>query len=275
MEEPRYLVIPAAGLGTRMRPAYPDTPKEMLPIDGTPAIQYAVQEGLSAGLKKLVIIISKEKENIRRYFEDRKFRKSIFPHLDEKIDTMIEQCSITFLYQQKPLGEADALSLARDFVGHEVLAVMYPDNIYFPAPGALLILKSVFGHYKKDVTALFTVSNDYVEGIGNSGRVRLSHVTGDMYTIKHFYPKGDGYFIPRFKGELRACGIFIVYPHIFEYIERARDSVKTEEFTDIYFRNVMLQERELLGCRLPGRIFDIGNPRGYELCQRYRNSARS
>ncbi|UCE79729.1 MAG: 2-C-methyl-D-erythritol 4-phosphate cytidylyltransferase [Nitrospiraceae bacterium] len=274
MEEPRYLVIPAAGLGTRMRQAYSDTPKEMLPIDGLPAIQYALQEGLSAGLKKLVIIISKEKEDIRRYFEDKKFRQNMFPHLDEEIHTMIEQCSITFLYQQKPLGEADALSLAKDFVGHEVLAVMYPDNIYFPAPGALLVLKSVFGHYKKDVIALFTVSSAHAEGIGNSGRVRLSHVTGDMYKIEHFYPKGEGYFIPRFRGELRACGIFIVHPHIFEYIERARDSAKTGEFTDIYFRKVMLQEQELLGCRLPGRVYDIGNPKGYELCQHYRNSGR-
>ena len=37
--EPRYLVIPAAGLGTRMRGVDPDLPKELLPVGDKRAIQ--------------------------------------------------------------------------------------------------------------------------------------------------------------------------------------------------------------------------------------------
>lgn len=255
-----------------MRSAYPDTPKEMLLIDGIPAIQYAVQEGLSANLERLVIIISQKKEHIRRYFEEKTFRQNASSHPDEERETMLERCKITFLYQDKPQGEADALSLARDVVGNNVLAVIYPDNIFFPAPGALLTLKSVFRHYGKDIIGLCPVSHGSVSGIGNAGRVSLTHLVGDIYKIRHFFPKGEGYFIPRFKDELRACGISIVHPHIFEYIEKSRASVKNGEFTDIYFRQVMLQEQELLGCRLPGRVFDIGNPRGYEFCKHYRHT---
>jgi UTP-glucose-1-phosphate uridylyltransferase len=56
-------------------------------------------------------------------------------------------------------------------------------------------------------------------------------------------------------------------PHLFDYIERARGSLKEgEEFTDVSVRSLILQEREMLGCRLPGTLFDIGNPDGYRQC---------
>ena len=53
---PKYLIIPAAGLGTRMKSVNPDIPKEMLPVGDKPAIQYAVEEGLSADIKNIIII---------------------------------------------------------------------------------------------------------------------------------------------------------------------------------------------------------------------------
>ncbi|MCQ9166048.1 sugar phosphate nucleotidyltransferase, partial [Arthrobacter sp. STN4] len=44
----RKAVIPAAGLGTRFLPATKAMPKEMLPVVDKPAIQYVVQEAVSA-----------------------------------------------------------------------------------------------------------------------------------------------------------------------------------------------------------------------------------
>lgn len=255
-EEPLYLIIPSAGLGERMKSVDPDIPKEMLPIGNRPAIQYAVEEGLSAGIKNIVIIINRQKEIIWKYFEDKKGE--------------IERgCSITFLYQKKPMGESDAISLAEDVVGNHATAIIYPDNIYFPAPGALKILKAVFRKYRMDVFALTEVTDENAPGLGNAGRVDLSPFGADVYRIKRFHPKGEGHFVPRFKGELRACGITISGPHIFEYIRKARDLVREGEFTDMPVRNLMLDEKGLLGCRLPGTVFDIGNPKGYELCLSY------
>jgi len=250
-DEPLYLVIPAAGLGTRMRAVNPDIPKEMLPVGGKPAIQYAVEEGISAGIKDIVIIINKQKEMIRRYFED----KSKFPSV-----------SFHFLYQGKPKGESDAIALARDIVNHHCLAIIYPDNIYLPAPGALNILKRVFNQYAKDTVALMKVTDEIAPGIGNSGRVDIKPLRDEIFQIKRFLPKGEGHFTTRFKNEIRACGISISGPYIFEYIEKLRRTIKEEEFTDFPVRTMILQERGTLGCLLPGTIFDIGNPRGYELC---------
>jgi UTP--glucose-1-phosphate uridylyltransferase len=256
VDESLCLVIPAAGLGKRMRTVTPNLPKEMLPIINKPAILYAVEEGLSAGIKNIIIIINRQKEMIRKYFEDSEF-------------AIERECSITFLYQREPIGESDAIGLAEDIVGSHAMAIIYPDNIYFPAPGVLNILKAIFRKYGKDVVALMEVTNENSQGISNSGRVDLSLLENDVFLVERFYPKGEGCFVPRFKGELRTCGFTISGSHIFEYIKRLRYSIKEPEFTDVPVRSFVLNEKGLLGCRLPGTVFDIGNPQGYELCLSY------
>lgn len=267
--KPYFLVIPAAGFGTRMSDIAPGLPKELLPIGKKPAIQYTVEEGLSAGITNIVIIIRKGKESIRRYFEDVTFVRESFPDASGLMENVLNKSTITFCYQKEPLGESDAISYARNIVENRSMAVMYPDNIHFPAPGALLALKKVFGSYGQDVSALMEVNEHNAASISNAGRVNVSPLEGNVFRIERILPKGKGYFIPRFKGELRTCGISIVGPHLFDYIERARHLVAGGEFTDVPVRDLMLAERTILGCRVPGIVFDIGNPEGYELCLKH------
>ncbi|MEW6584268.1 MAG: sugar phosphate nucleotidyltransferase [Nitrospirota bacterium] len=257
IEKPQYLIIPAAGLGKRMRDVHPGMSKEMLPIGDKPAIAYAVEEGLSAGISDIVIILSRRKEDVRRYLEDS--FKSAYDPLP----------TFDFLYQKEPRGEADAISLAKEFVGDHAAAIVYPDNIYFPPPGALKILKQVFLDRKTDVVALMEVNASNAEGLGNSGKVDLEPLGDGLFRIKKFHPKGSGSYPLTSVRELRTCGISISGPHLLDYIEKAREVTGDEEFIDLHFREIMIGERELLGCLLPGTVFDIGNPKGYEQCLKY------
>ena len=50
-------VIPAAGRGTRMRPATRVVPKALLTVVDRPAIQYAVEEAARAGAREAVVIV--------------------------------------------------------------------------------------------------------------------------------------------------------------------------------------------------------------------------
>src|SRR6202012_4153088 len=62
-------VVPAAGLGTRFLPATKATPKEMLPVADKPAIQYVVEEAVSAGLKYVWLIPGLSKRSIEDFFD--------------------------------------------------------------------------------------------------------------------------------------------------------------------------------------------------------------
>lgn len=267
---PEFLVVPAAGLGTRMKKVHPELPKEMLAVGSKPAIQYTVAEGFSIGVKKIIIVISRRKNIIRRYFEEPAFRKEIYPRAAEEMELFTRECEIVFLYQEKPLGEADAIGLCRDLVDDAPLAIVYPDNLYCPAPGALQHLLPCFLRLDKDLIGLSEVTPEIRATMSNAGRVDLKPLGGDLFAIKEFLPKGAGPFVPRFAGELRACGIYISSgAHLFEAIDQARDTIEQGEFTDTPVRTLIMRQKGILGCRLPGIVFDIGNPRGYTICQQH------
>ena len=266
-DKPEFLIIPAAGLGTRMRSVGASRPKELLPVGPKPAIQYAVEEAISVGIQNIIIIINPKKEIIRRYFEDSGFGASLFPGACTEMERIRENCNFTFLYQRELSGEADAIGLTSGIIGKRSFAVIYPDNIYLPAPGALRILVPVYEELKTDVVALTSVASEEAQGLGNSGRVDLTQLQEDAYHITRIYPKGRDRFIPRHQNELRTCGISITGPHFFDCIEMARLSLKPgQELTDIMVRSLILEERQIVGYRLPGRLFDIGNPDGYRRC---------
>ena len=50
------VIIPVAGLGTRVLPASKAIPKEMLPVVDKPVIQHVVEEAMRAGFRQIVLV---------------------------------------------------------------------------------------------------------------------------------------------------------------------------------------------------------------------------
>ena len=84
----KQAIIPLAGLGTRMLPLTSVMPKELLPINGKPNLEYILEECLEAGIKQFIFIISKKKKNIKKYFYNDNFYKKL---LKKKKDKRIEK----------------------------------------------------------------------------------------------------------------------------------------------------------------------------------------
>lgn len=64
------IIVPAAGLGTRLRPLTLAIPKEMLPLGRKPVLEYVVEEARAAGILRILFVVSAGKEMIRAYFGD-------------------------------------------------------------------------------------------------------------------------------------------------------------------------------------------------------------
>ena len=64
----KQAIIPLAGLGTRLLPITSVLPKELLPINGKPGLEYILDECLEAGIKQIILIISNKKKIIKKYF---------------------------------------------------------------------------------------------------------------------------------------------------------------------------------------------------------------
>src|SRR5438093_12291063 len=68
-EELKNVVIPVAGLGTRLLPATKAVPKELLPIIDIPFIQYVVQEAVDSGIQEIIFVTGRGKDAIEHHFD--------------------------------------------------------------------------------------------------------------------------------------------------------------------------------------------------------------
>ena len=64
----KQAIIPLAGLGTRLLPLTSVVPKELLPINGKPGLEYILDECIKSGIKEVIFVISKRKKIIKNYF---------------------------------------------------------------------------------------------------------------------------------------------------------------------------------------------------------------
>lgn len=61
----KKVIIPVAGLGTRMLPATKAIPKEMLPLVDRPLIQLIVDECVAAGIKEIILVTHSSKMQLK------------------------------------------------------------------------------------------------------------------------------------------------------------------------------------------------------------------
>lgn len=121
-------VIPAAGLGTRMRPLTMVTPKELLPVQSKPMIQWALEEAILSGLYQLAVVLRKGKEPISDFIE---ILKKIDDSSGESVRAQLANINLQFVFQEKPLGLGDALYQAREFIGDSPFVMILPDQLFF------------------------------------------------------------------------------------------------------------------------------------------------
>jgi len=83
----KQAIIPLAGLGTRLLPLTSVLPKELLPINGKPGLEYILDECVEAGIKEIIFIISSKKKIIKKYFYNDVFFKKMIKK-KEKIKSL-------------------------------------------------------------------------------------------------------------------------------------------------------------------------------------------
>ena len=109
-------VILAGGLGTRLAPLTQITNKHLLPVWNMPMVHYPIQNLVKSGIEEIMIVTGGQHAghflNVLKNGKDYNLRK------------------LEYAYQEGEGGIAEALKLARDFVGADRFCVMLGDNIY-------------------------------------------------------------------------------------------------------------------------------------------------
>ncbi|GAA3979122.1 UTP--glucose-1-phosphate uridylyltransferase GalU [Thermobifida alba] len=164
-------VIPVAGLGTRFLPATKSTPKEMLPIVDKPAIQYVVEEAVSAGLDDVLMITGRNKRSIEDHF-DRAYE--LEEALRVKADTdrlnavreSSDLAQVHYVRQGEPRGLGHAVLCGAAHVGGEPFAVLLGDDLIGARETLLKRMIEVRQTYGGSVIALMEVEPEQVSLYG-------------------------------------------------------------------------------------------------------------
>jgi UTP--glucose-1-phosphate uridylyltransferase len=257
----RTVLVPAAGLGTRMLPATKAIPKELLTLVDRPIIQYGVEEAVQSGIRRVVLVTNPGNTLTAAHFAPA-------PALEAALDaggkadlladvrTLTSLADVTTVHQPEPLGLGHAVLCGRDAVGNAPFAALLPDDIIDAEPPALGQMLDVFAECGGPVLLVERVPRDAV----------------DRYGIIDAEPVGDGVFrvtdlvekpaVADAPSDLAIIGRYVLTPDIFDTLEATKRGAGGEiQLTDGLRR--LLRNRPIYACALRGTRLDAGNRAGF------------
>ena len=224
----RKAVIPAAGLGTRVLPATKAQPKEMLVIVDKPALQYLVEELVSAGIEEILIITGRNKGSIENHFD---YSYELEKTLEEKgkkdllkiVNNISEMSNIYYVRQKRPLGLGHAISCAEAFVGDEPFVVLLGDDIIYTDKdkGQSPVTKQLVEKYNElQGGTILGVQEVPHENVSKYGIIKpLKQIDEKTVAVEDFIEKPS---IAEAPSNLAALGRYVLEPEIFSYLKRTK-----------------------------------------------------
>lgn len=252
-------VFPVAGRGTRFLPATKASPKEMLPIVDKPLIQYAVEEAIAAGAKKLVFITGSTKQAIEDHFTpDPELEEALAgPGKEDLLDSIRNilppDVSCTYVDQGEPLGLGHAVLCARPAVGDEPFFVHLCDDLIAGEPPCLCQMAGEYGRHGGSVIAVEPVPPE------DTSRYGIVAVNGESQRVTRIVEKPAPQDAP---SNLAVVGRYLLSPVIFDKLENTGRGAGGEiQLTDAIAD--MLEESPVYAYPFSGERYDCGNKLGY------------
>lgn len=261
----RKAVFPVAGMGTRLLPATKSQPKEMLPVGYKPVVQYVVEEMVEQGLSKFLFITGRKKRSIEDHFDadpELEARLSGKDQVVDEVDYSAQGVEFYYARQRRPDGNADAVRLAREFVGNESFVVAFGDTIIYSPDTPRVIERMVDSHERHQSVATIGVWEVPREETRKYGVVQPTGEIGDDFAIRDIVEKPEPSEAPSC---LAVAARYIFTPDIFSAIDSLEPGLGGELWLTDAIR-ILLQRGAPVRCvRLNGveKRYDIGMPLTY------------
>ena len=235
-------LVPAAGRGTRMRPATNAIPKALLTVVDRPSIQWVVEEAVRAGVTEVVVVVDPSTgAMVERHFAD-------LAHM--------QGTRVYSVVQDEARGLGDAVLTGREAVGDRPFFVLTADDLIRPGESILNHLAAAAAHRQSVVCVRELPSRLLVSKGVIAPR---SNISGRVVDVGGAVEKPAAANAPS-----RLCiqGRYLFMPEVFDDLERVGPGYGGEiQLTDAV---------DALGRRGRCRAYvtdieflDVGDPRGF------------
>lgn len=262
MKPIRKVVIPVAGLGTRVLPATKSIPKELLTVVDRPLIDYVVAEARDAGIENVILVTGRGKGAIEDYFdhayelEATLKQKSKTTILNEVEKTIPKAGAVSYTRQQAPLGLGHAVWCARELIGDEPFAVSLPDEIVAYRPGFLKQMVDAYNDVGGNLVAVEEVPN---EDTSKYGVIEPKDHKGNLIEMTGMVEKPAPADAP---SNFRIIGRYVLQPEIFGLLENQGAGAGGEiQLTDSM--NTLNDQQKFHAVICEGGIYDCGSKLGF------------
>ncbi|GHJ39708.1 UTP--glucose-1-phosphate uridylyltransferase GalU [Streptomyces sp. TS71-3] len=259
-------VIPAAGLGTRFLPATKATPKEMLPVVDKPAIQYVVEEAVSAGLQDVLMVTGRNKRPLEDHFDrNYELEEALSKKGDStrlaRVQESSDLATMHYVRQGDPRGLGHAVLCAAPHVGSEPFAVLLGDDLIDPRDPLLARMVEVQRQQGGSVIALMEVDPAQIHMYGCAAVEATTD--SDVVKVSGLVEKPDPADAP---SNFAIIGRYVLDPGIFDILRRTEPGRGGEiQLTDA-LQQLAVDEKAggpVHGVVFKGRRYDTGDRGDY------------
>lgn len=265
------VIIPVAGLGTRLLPATKAIPKEMLPIVNKPIIQYIVEEAVYAGFKEVIFITHSSKYSIENHFDnsfeleailEKRVKRGMLKEIRaiSKLDISIES-----IRQGEAKGLGHAILCAKKIVGKESFGVLLPDMLINKDSGnAGDSFKEMKINFEKNQIPSILLNKAKKEDISKYGiaKIKRNSKQPGLGVIEKIIEKPSPEKAP---SNLYVAGRYIFNNELFKYLSKVKpDKLNEIQLTDAIDRYIE-DDNKVNAFYLDGEIFDCGDKTEYVL----------
>ena len=257
----RTVLVPAAGLGTRMLPATKAIPKELLTLVDRPIIQYGVEEAVQSGVRRVVLVTNPGNTLTASHFAPAPVLEAELaargkPDLLATVRALTALADVTTVHQPEPLGLGHAVLCGRDAVEDAPFAVMLPDDIIDADPPALGQMLDVFAEYGGPVLLVERVPRDAVH---RYGIIAAEPIRDGVFRVTDLVEKPAPADAP---SDLAIIGRYVLTPDLFPTLAATERGAGGEiQLTDGL--RGLLRRRPIYARALNGVRLDAGNRSGF------------
>lgn len=264
------VIIPVAGLGTRMLPATKAIPKEMLTIADKPLIQYIVNECVAAGIKEIVLVTHSSKNAIENHFDtsfeletmlEKRVKRQL---LDEVRSIVPKDVTIMHVRQGQAKGLGHAVLCGRALVGNEPFAVVLPDVLLadFTADQKTENLSAMISRFNETGHSQIMVAPVAKEEVSSYGVVDCQGAELSPAGTAKIVNIVEKPAVEEAPSNFAVVGRYVFSAEIWDLLARTPVGVGDEiQLTDAI--DMLIAQQDVEAFHMTGKTFDCGDKLGY------------
>ena len=259
----KQAIIPLAGQGTRLLPLTSVFPKELLPINGKPGIEFILDECIKSGIKEIIFIISKKKNIIKKYFYNDAFYKKLIKKRKKDKRLKYEYSKIKkykkmikFVYQNSPRGTGDAVLKCQKLIKSKYFLMLMPDDLIIKKNCSANLIK-LHNKYKTSIIASKKVPK---KNVSRWGIFKIKKINKNDFIIKDVVEKPN---IKSSPSNYAVIGRYILPKTIFNILKKQKPGKNGEIHITDSIRELIHKKNKFIGHIFAGKYLDCGTMNGY------------